>query len=342
MPPKANGKGEAHQGEAAESHEESARGIKLPFFSGDANAFSDFIFQLKAAFKLKGLGSVFRGDANEEDEDKAYNLIVTICSGPALQALKDLAEEKGSLAIKKLTEIYAPSSQDRQCSLQVALLDREFRADDTVDSFHDDIMGFRRDLMNIDKWAVIPDQIIRSLVITKISAVDKFTNVAITALADKIVTKGKSDDEVKGVFSAKLSELFAQLRVAESTANRMAEASSATAFAAVNTDHKGKSKHGSQHRVKKTFCTYCERPGHTADHCRTKAFVEKKLKEAKVRKQPALAASVSNANRSPLSLVVDTGASSSMVNSPAPFAELTPTRGTVTVASGETIRTTRS
>ena len=81
MPPKPSGASSASSTGGNEvSQEESAKEIKLPTFSGDANAFGDFIFQLKAAFKLKGLGSVFRGDPTEEEDDKAYNLIVTICS----------------------------------------------------------------------------------------------------------------------------------------------------------------------------------------------------------------------------------------------------------------------
>ena len=184
-----------------------SKGTKLPHFSGDANTFGDFLFQLEAAFYLRGLSKVFQGTAEEKDDEKAFFLIVSTCSGPPLQLLKELgANKKGSVAITKLKEAFAPSSQDRQCSIQRDLLNREFRAEDSVASYRNDIMSYRRALINIDKWAAIPDHIIRSSIITKISKVDKFLPVATAALTAKIATHGKSDGEIATMYA--LSDLF--------------------------------------------------------------------------------------------------------------------------------------
>lgn len=313
-----------------------SKGTKLPHFSGDANTFGDFLFQLKAAFYLRGLSKVFQGTAEEKDDEEAFYLIVSACSGPPLQLLKELgADEKGSVAITKLKEAFAPSSQDRQCSIQCDLLNREFRAEDSVASYRNDIMSYRRALINIDKWAAIPDHIIRSSIITKISKVDKFLPVATAALTAKIATHGKSEGEIATMYATALSDLFTQMEVAESTAARNTEASGASAFAAFKPDHRGKAKPGVHHREKK-FCTYCERPNHTADICWTKKLVEKKLGEAKVPNQAALVAS-STAHKLSSSYIVDSGASSTMVRTPAAFAQLTRSDGKVAVATGTTI-----
>ena len=340
MPPKPSGASSASSTDEVESQDGTTTS-KLPTFSGDANLFKIFKFKLEAAFNVRGLGDVFtKENPDAALDEKAFNILVTLCSGSAIEVLMDMGRtKKCSLAIERLTEKYESPSQDRQCTLHIDIFRREFRPDDTVDIFHDDIMAKRRDLINIGPWAVIPDQLIRSLVIAKISAVEKFANVATAALADNISIEGKSDAAIKTMFSTKLDELFSQMRVAESTANRIAEASNASAFAAVKAEHKagkGKSKFR-QHGNKDDFCTFCGINNHTVQNCRTKARCEKLVKEGKVTKNTALATPIAKPHLSPLSLVVDTGATSSMVSFPSAFAEMTPTRGTVTVATGASI-----
>jgi hypothetical protein len=159
--------------------------------------------------------------------------------------------------------------------------------------------------------------------------------VANSALTAKIASSGKTEAEVAATCATALADLFAQMTVAESTAQRHAEASGATAFAAFKADRKGKSKQGAQHREKK-FCTYCEKPNHTADICWHKRHAEKKDMGDKVPKQSALVAS-STTHRSSPSYIVDSGASSSMIRTPGAFSHFTQSEGKVTVATGTTI-----
>lgn len=307
------------------------KGIKLPTFDGSPETFSDFITKLEAALFIQGDHSVISGNATAETETKVYFTLVLLCTDAPLQYLKDLPTKTGSAAIAKLKAVYASSSQDRQCDLQFALLSRAFTTADTTDTFEADIMKYRRELINISKWATIQDHIIRSNVIVKISAVEKFHQVASTALAEKIDRDGKTEDQIIAMHRAKLAELFTNMRAAEATAARQAEAE-ATAFAAMKIMAPKK-------------CIHCGMKKHRSEDCFTLPAnsAKKQAWEAARSKvtNRALAVRTKSENAAHKhtlsSLVVDSGASSTMVSSPNSFTDFKAERGAVTVATGDTV-----